>query len=54
MHKSSLEQMDERCKAALEEKASLENKMNSLRTEFDLERKARQELGTKSSELESE
>lgn len=54
MGKSSLEQLEARCKASLKEKVALEKRMNSLRTEFDLERKRRQELGTKNSEFESE
>ncbi len=53
MGKSSLEQLEKRCKASLEEKTELEKKINSLRTEFDLERKLRQELGAKNSEFES-
>ena len=53
MGKSSLEQLEKRCKGAIEEKAELEKKTNALRTEFDMERKLRQELGTKNSEFES-
>lgn len=54
MGKSSLEQVEGRCKEALKEKEELEKRMHSLRNEFDKERKHRQELGTKSSEFESE
>ncbi len=38
---------------ALEERQDLETKVNSLRTDSNSERKMRQELGTKNSELES-
>ena len=53
MWKSSSEQLEGRCTAALDEKAELESKINSLRTEFDLERKGRQDLESKNLEFES-
>lgn len=54
VHKSSHEQMESRKQKFLEEKEQLEKKNNSLRTDFDLERKRRQELVAKTTELESE
>ena len=43
-----------RYETALTEKASLEQKLHSLRSEFDNERKTRVELDSKNSELTSE
>lgn len=54
VHKSSHEQLESRKLKFLEEKKQLEKQNNSLRTDFDLERKHRQELATKTTELESE
>jgi len=54
VHKSTQEQMESRKQNFLEEKNQLEMQSNSLRTGFDLERKRRQELSTKTLELESE
>ena len=52
--RSSVEQLEARVKASQEEKEELEKRLKSLRTEFDLEKKARQEFGAKNSELDSE
>lgn len=54
MNTSSLELLEARCKTSMEEKLELEKRISSLRTEFDMERKSRQELGAKNSEFESE
>ena len=53
VNKSSLEQLEARCGTLKEEKLELDKRLNSLRTEFDMERKTRQELSTKNSEFES-
>ena len=51
--KSSLEQLEQRCKTTQAEKDELDKKINFMRTDFDKERKLRQELLTKNSDLES-
>lgn len=53
VHKTSQEQLETRKQNFLEEKKKLEMQTNSLRTDFDLERKRRLELTAKAAELES-
>ncbi len=53
MSKSSLEQLEARSHTSQEEKLELEKRLKSLKTEFDMKKKSRQELSTKNSELES-
>jgi predicted RNase H-like nuclease (RuvC/YqgF family) len=54
VNSSSLEQLEAHCKTLKVEKFDLEKRLNSLRSEFDLERKTRQEITAKNSEFESE
>lgn len=51
MQKSSAEQLRERVSAALGERSELENQVNRLRLDLDSEKKVRQDLESKVSEI---
>ena len=53
MVKTTLEQMEERCKSVQTEKSSLEQMTHSLRTDLDREKAAKTELQARRTELES-